>query len=128
DRLLLVHFPDCGRRLCDAAAGRRPEHDDDRQLHRKPVRIPLRLAARLGHVVLHAVLLRGDPRGDELSSDQGAAAVSALSGLRISTWFWRGFAILVWLFLLSPLAIVILFSFANNVVTTFPMNGVSLRW
>ncbi|MEX1107972.1 MAG: ABC transporter permease [Dongiaceae bacterium] len=52
----------------------------------------------------------------------------AFSGLRMSTWFWRGFAILVWLFLLSPLAIVILFSFANNVVTTFPMNGVSLRW
>ena len=54
--------------------------------------------------------------------------MSAFSGQRVSTWFWRGFAILVWLFLLSPLAIVILFSFANNVVTTFPMNGVSLRW
>jgi hypothetical protein len=37
-RLLLL---DLGGRLCDASAHRRALHDDDRELHRKPLRLPI---------------------------------------------------------------------------------------
>ena len=45
-----------------------------------------------------------------------------------STWIWRGFGGFVLFFMLTPLALVILFSFGNSAVTTFPMGGVSFKW
>jgi spermidine/putrescine transport system permease protein len=43
-------------------------------------------------------------------------------------WMWRAFGGFVFLFMLSPLALVVLFAFANTAVTTFPMKGVSFKW
>lgn len=45
-----------------------------------------------------------------------------------STWLWRGFGLLVLFFMLSPLALVVLFAFADNAVTNFPIGGLSLVW
>jgi ABC-type spermidine/putrescine transport system permease subunit II len=45
-----------------------------------------------------------------------------------STWIWRSFGGFVLFFMLTPLALVILFSFGNSAVTTFPMGGLSLKW
>ena len=45
-----------------------------------------------------------------------------------STWFWRGFGFFVLVFMLSPLALVVLFAFANSAITNFPMGGVSFVW
>ncbi|MEG6508375.1 ABC transporter permease [Methyloligella sp. 2.7D] len=44
--------------------------------------------------------------------------------LRPSTWF----AVLVAIFLLTPILLVVLFSFGKNQLTTFPMGGVTLDW
>jgi len=41
---------------------------------------------------------------------------------------WGGFTALVILFLLSPLVLVVLFSFGRNELTTFPMGGLTLGW
>ena len=41
---------------------------------------------------------------------------------------WRIAAALFVLFLISPLALVVIFSFTDRTLTNFPMNGVSLRW
>lgn len=49
-----------------------------------------------------------------------------MSGL--SSLLWRGFGILVLFFMLTPLALVVLFGFANNAVTNFPMGGLSFIW
>lgn len=45
-----------------------------------------------------------------------------------STCLWRGFGLLVLVFMLSPLALVVLFAFGNSAVTNFPMGGMSLIW
>lgn len=52
----------------------------------------------------------------------------AISANRFYAWLWRGLGALIFVFMLGPLALVVLFSFANTVVTTFPMQGVSLKW
>lgn len=45
-----------------------------------------------------------------------------------STWAWRGFALLVLVFMLTPLVLVVLFSFGRNALTNFPMGGLTLDW
>lgn len=44
------------------------------------------------------------------------------------TLLWRAWGGIVFLFLLTPLVLVILFSFGNSAVTNFPMGGVSFKW
>ena len=44
------------------------------------------------------------------------------------TFLWRAWGGIVFLFLLTPLVLVILFSFGNSAVTNFPMGGVSFKW
>ncbi len=46
----------------------------------------------------------------------------------VYTLFWRAWGGIVFLFLLTPLVLVILFSFANSAVTNFPMKGMSFKW
>ena len=46
----------------------------------------------------------------------------------LSTAIWRIWGGLVLFFLLSPLFLVVLFSFGNSAITAFPMGGVSLKW
>ena len=46
----------------------------------------------------------------------------------LRAWLWRAFAAAGFLFLLTPLALVVLFSFGGSATATFPMGGLSLRW
>jgi ABC-type spermidine/putrescine transport system permease subunit II len=46
----------------------------------------------------------------------------------LSTLLWRGYAALVIIFMLSPLVFLIVFSFGESPLSTFPMGGLSLRW
>ncbi len=41
---------------------------------------------------------------------------------------WAGFGVFMALFMLSPLFLVVLFSFGENDLASFPMEGVTLRW
>ena len=41
---------------------------------------------------------------------------------------WRVAAVVFVIFLISPLALVVIFSFTDRTLTNFPMEGVSLRW
>lgn len=43
-------------------------------------------------------------------------------------WLWWMFGALVMAFMLSPLVLVILFSFGESPVASFPMGGLTLRW
>ena len=44
------------------------------------------------------------------------------------TWLWRGFAGLTVIFMLTPMVLVVLFSFGENTLTNFPMGGVTVKW
>ena len=44
------------------------------------------------------------------------------------TWLWRGFAGLTVVFMLTPMVLVVLFSFGENTLTNFPMGGVTVKW
>ncbi len=46
----------------------------------------------------------------------------------MSAWAWRGYGALVALFMLSPLVLVVLFSFGESALTAFPMRGLTLDW
>lgn len=46
----------------------------------------------------------------------------------VSTVLWRGYAGVAVVFMLTPLALVVLFSFGKNKLTNFPMGGLSLVW
>ena len=43
-------------------------------------------------------------------------------------WAWRGFAAVVVVFMLTPLVLVVLFSFGRSALTAFPMGGLTLDW
>ena len=47
---------------------------------------------------------------------------------RAPTLLWRGFAGLTVFFMLTPLVLVVLFSFGENTLTNFPMGGVTVKW
>ncbi|MEE9301461.1 MAG: ABC transporter permease [Alphaproteobacteria bacterium] len=47
---------------------------------------------------------------------------------RLSTIFWSGYAGLMVMFMLTPLALVVLFSFGKSKLTNFPMGGLSFTW
>lgn len=44
------------------------------------------------------------------------------------TWAWRAFGLLVVVFMLTPLGLVVLFSFADSALTNFPVKGLTLDW
>ena len=44
------------------------------------------------------------------------------------TLLWRGFAALVVVFMVTPIVLVVLFSFGENAMTNFPMGGVTDKW
>jgi spermidine/putrescine transport system permease protein len=46
----------------------------------------------------------------------------------VSTALWRLFGVLVVAFMLTPLALVVLFSFTDNALTNFPIERFSTRW
>ena len=46
----------------------------------------------------------------------------------VPTWLWRGFAGLTVIFMLTPLVLVVLFSFGESTLTNFPMGGVTVKW
>src|SRR5262249_39730760 len=110
------------RRLRHAALRRRPLHGDAWRLHRDAVLAALRLADGQRHVVL-------DPRGLGAASPHRLAGTSLDHGtMRGGTWAWRGFGGLVMLFMLSPLALVVLFSFGESALTAFPIRGLTFHW
>ena len=41
---------------------------------------------------------------------------------------WSAFGAAVVLFMLTPLALVVIFSFGRNALTAFPMGGLTLDW
>lgn len=43
-------------------------------------------------------------------------------------WGWRGFGAAVVVFMMTPLVLVVLFSFGESAMTNFPMGGVTLKW
>lgn len=43
-------------------------------------------------------------------------------------WLWGGFGLGVVAFMLTPLVLVVLFSFGKNALTAFPMGGLTLDW
>lgn len=47
---------------------------------------------------------------------------------RAADWGWRGFGALVIVFMMTPLVLVIVFSFGQSAMTNFPMGGVTLKW
>jgi spermidine/putrescine transport system permease protein len=47
---------------------------------------------------------------------------------RFGLWGWRGFGVAVVVFMLTPLILVVLFSFGESAMTNFPMGGVTLKW
>ena len=44
------------------------------------------------------------------------------------TWLWRGFAGFTVIFMLTPMVLVVLFSFGESALTNFPMGGVTTKW
>ncbi len=46
----------------------------------------------------------------------------------LSTWLWRTFGLLVLAFMLTPLVLVVVFSFGRSALTHFPMGGLTLDW
>lgn len=48
--------------------------------------------------------------------------------MRSGVWAWRGFGGAVMLFMLAPLALVVLFSFGKSALTAFPMGGLTFHW
>lgn len=46
----------------------------------------------------------------------------------LSTQLWRGYLGVAVLFMVTPLALVMVFSFGKNELTNFPMGGLSLHW
>src|SRR5436190_3728467 len=111
----------CGG-LSDAAARRR-QGQHDRRANRPPVRRARQLAARLGNVVRHPGLVAcRDPAFDR-SSLAMAAAMNRPSNI-----VWGGIGVLFAVFLLSPLALVVLFAFTSRPQSAFPIEALSLRW
>ncbi|HET7910641.1 MAG TPA: ABC transporter permease [Pseudolabrys sp.] len=47
---------------------------------------------------------------------------------RLSTFAWLTLAVLFVTFMLSPLVLVVVFSFTDRTLTNFPLEGLSLRW
>jgi len=47
---------------------------------------------------------------------------------RAGLWGWRGFGALVVIFMMTPLVLVVLFSFGESAMTNFPMGGLTLKW
>lgn len=47
---------------------------------------------------------------------------------RLGLWGWRGFGALVLLFMVTPIVLVVLFSFGESAMTNFPMGGLTLKW
>jgi spermidine/putrescine transport system permease protein len=47
---------------------------------------------------------------------------------RVNTIFWHLMALAFVVFLLSPLVLVVIFSFTSRTLTNFPLDGLSLRW
>jgi len=43
-------------------------------------------------------------------------------------WIWGGFGAIIVTFMLTPLILVVLFSFGQNALTAFPMGGLTLDW
>src|SRR5262249_52917496 len=121
-RRLHLLLPDRRRRLRHPVAGRRQDHHA-RQRHRHAVRRRLQLAARLGDVVRDPVRRRDRGGADALRAVALAAAMTPLA-----RGMWGAIAALFVLFLLSPLALVILFSFTDRAMMNFPLEGLSLQW
>ena len=47
---------------------------------------------------------------------------------RLGPWGWRCFGALVLVFMMTPLVLVVLFSFGESAMTNFPMGGLTLKW
>ena len=47
---------------------------------------------------------------------------------RTADWSWRGFGALTVVFMMTPLVLVIIFSFGESAMTNFPMGGVTFKW
>ena len=47
---------------------------------------------------------------------------------RTADWSWRGFGVLTVVFMMTPLVLVIIFSFGESAMTNFPMGGVTFKW
>jgi spermidine/putrescine transport system permease protein len=52
----------------------------------------------------------------------------AMSGGAVSTSLWRAFTLAVLVFMLTPLLLVILFSFNQSALTSLPLTGLTLDW
>jgi ABC-type Fe3+ transport system permease subunit len=107
---LCALFPDRGRRLCDAALRRRHGHGDDRRFHRAAILPALRLADGQRHVLQHA---GGVSHGDRLGGSRTARRSPAMNA-RISLAIWSLFGAAVVVFMLTPLVLLVLFSFGRN--------------
>ena len=113
----------CGR-LRHATARGRPIHLDDRYFRRVAVRQPFERTPGFrscrGHIIHLSV------RAASLPLHHARRITSAMTGL--SKTIWGGFGVLVVIFMLSPLVLVVLFSFGENEHATLPMGGVTLGW
>ena len=87
------------------------------------VRQPLRLASRLGHVIRHA---GGGPCRHRRLRPPAQLVEPAMNGG--SRFVWPILSGLFVVFLLTPLVLVVVFSFTSRTLTNFPLNGLSLRW
>ena len=101
-------LPARGRRLPDTAAGRR-QGQHDRRADRAAIRRSWQLADGGGHVLRHARILACRHPAFDLSSGAVAATMTGPSDV-----VWRGIGTLFVVFLLSPLALVVLFAFTSR--------------
>src|SRR5690606_3770047 len=113
------------RGLRHPAHGRRHPHPDDGQFHRKPVRPAHEHAAGRGDDLFHAADLgRGHHRRLDRAENPAEGEMSA----RLGSWAGLAVALFTVVFMVAPLVLVVLFSFNDAIVMTFPLSGLTLDW
>ena len=118
------------RRVRHALARRRCLGLHVRQPDRRPVRDRLpRLADRLGARALPARRgRRADDRLLALPADTRGDRGMNVALSRTGAWVLRSFFALVVIFLYAPIAILVLFSFNDSQLPSFPLSGFTLHW